>query len=391
MALNALGSDPCSKLNNDATNGYPQFWFPDDVRDEALTYRRIAEPAGSTRSFKNVYKAISADGNKNLLKTLTANSSYRLLQFLSGGGVGASTISGVDYTKLKNVLLGTPTAPKFIIDDYVAVAGRAETSYSYSTTNSPQLTDAHIQSIIEALQTDNFLLKETDIYTETNFGTTAPTANTASLLYLYKQDQENKITSDEQTRKTLLETRNLRFFGAFLAEYCFYRTRYQFLLKTYFRVYTSWEIKAASGANESWLFSGAGTGTQIGLNQYTGASITQENMISALSYHMAIINTRMTDMRRILSAINTLYNTIFTKIQTKINDLGTYGSNKYLEDTINTLKVSAEESKEYLNEAQFKQGLMEYTSEKNRYSNMLLGVYAFLNISALAIIFHLYK
>jgi hypothetical protein len=386
MALNALGSDPCSKLNNDPTNGYPQFWFSDDVRDEALTYRRIAEPAGSTRSFKHLYTAISADGNKNLLKTLDPNSSYRLLQFLSGGGVGASSRSGVDYTKIKNILLGNSSSPKFIIDDYVM---SIVSNYTYSTTNSPQLTDTNINTIITNLQSDNFLLKETDIYNESNFEKTS--SGDSSLLYLYKQDQENKITSDEQTRKTLLETRNLRFFGAFLAEYCFYRTRYQFLLKDYFKVYTSWETKAARGAKESWLFSGAGTGTQIGLNQYTGTSITQANMISALSYHMAIINTRMTDMRRILSAINTMYNTIFTKIQTKINDLGTYGSNKYLEDTINTLKISAEESKEYLNESQFKQGLMEYTSEKNRYANMLLGVYAFLNISALAIIFHLYK
>jgi hypothetical protein len=29
---------------------------------------------------------------------------------------------------------------------------------------------------------------------------------------------------------------------------------------------------------------------------------------------------------------------------------------------------------------------MEYTSEKNRYANILLGFYAFLNLSALAVI-----
>jgi hypothetical protein len=32
---------------------------------------------------------------------------------------------------------------------------------------------------------------------------------------------------------------------------------------------------------------------------------------------------------------------------------------------------------------------MEYNSEKNRYSNILLGLYAFLNIAALATVFQL--
>jgi hypothetical protein len=382
MALNALGSDPCSKI--DTNINYYQYFLATNVSDEEITYRRIAEPAGSTRTFGHIYsKTDGKNKNFNMLKSLEPNSSYRLLQFLSGGGVGASSNSGVDYTKLKNVLLGTPTAPKFIIDNYVM---SIVSNYTYSTTNSPQLTDANINTIITNLQTDGFLLKKADIYTEGDFSSTsAPTA--PSLLYLYRQEQENKITNDQKTAKTKLETRNLRFFGAFLAEYCFYRSRYQFLLKDYFKVYKLWTAKTASGAKEKWLFSGPGNLP----NQYTGTSITQGNMLSALAYHMAVINTRMTDLRRILSAINTYYDGIFTELQTTLNNSGAIGSTKHLENTINTLKISAEESSKYLSEAQFKQGLMEYTSEKNRHANMLLGLYAFLNISALAIIFHLYK
>jgi hypothetical protein len=40
-------------------------------------------------------------------------------------------------------------------------------------------------------------------------------------------------------------------------------------------------------------------------------------------------------------------------------------------------------------ESAFRQGIMEYTSEKNRYSNILLGIYAFLNIAVIAVIFNI--
>jgi hypothetical protein len=42
-----------------------------------------------------------------------------------------------------------------------------------------------------------------------------------------------------------------------------------------------------------------------------------------------------------------------------------------------------------MTERDFHHGVMEYNAEKNRYSNILLGLYAFLNISAVAMIIQL--
>jgi hypothetical protein len=97
----------------------------------------------------------------------------------------------------------------------------------------------------------------------------------------------------------------------------------------------------------------------------------------------------MTDMRRLLGAINTYYNSVFTGIQTALNDVGTIGSNSELTKTIQALQLSADKASGYLSQKEFTKSVMEYNSEKNRYSNILLGLYAFLNIAALATAFQL--
>ena len=47
------------------------------------------------------------------------------------------------------------------------------------------------------------------------------------------------------------------------------------------------------------------------------------------------------------------------------------------------------EAQKYMTETEFQQGAMEYNSEKNRYANVLLSLYAFLNIAAVAMIVQL--
>jgi hypothetical protein len=56
---------------------------------------------------------------------------------------------------------------------------------------------------------------------------------------------------------------------------------------------------------------------------------------------------------------------------------------------VKALQDSAKEAKQYMNESQFAQRAMEYTQEKNRHANILLGLYAVLNIAALAMIYKL--
>ena len=99
----------------------------------------------------------------------------------------------------------------------------------------------------------------------------------------------------------------------------------------------------------------------------------------------------MVDMKRLLNAINQSYQTIFTNVQTTINsgDASIIGSNKNVVAATQALSSSAESAEKYLSDAEFRKGIMDYTSEKNRYSNILLSFYAFLNIAALAAIFQL--
>jgi hypothetical protein len=97
----------------------------------------------------------------------------------------------------------------------------------------------------------------------------------------------------------------------------------------------------------------------------------------------------MTDMRRLLGAINTYYNGVFTNIQTMLNDKSIVGSNSELTKSIQALQISANDANAYLLQTEFTKSVMEYNSEKNRYSNILLGLYAFLNIAVLATVFQL--
>jgi len=97
----------------------------------------------------------------------------------------------------------------------------------------------------------------------------------------------------------------------------------------------------------------------------------------------------MTDMRTLLAAVNTYYNGVFNLIQTNVNSASASGGNAALTATITALQSSSDTANKYLTDQDFAQQVMNYNSEKNRYSNILLGFYAFLNIAALASVFHL--
>ena len=130
---------------------------------------------------------------------------------------------------------------------------------------------------------------------------------------------------------------------------------------------------------------------------YTAFSLTvdtdkkQPKLLQGIATQMAKLNTRMVDMKRLLNAINESYQTIFTNVQTTINSGGAsiIGSNANVVAATQALSSSAESAEKYLSDAEFRKGIMDYTSEKNRYSNILLSFYAFLNIAALAAIFQL--
>ncbi len=368
MALDALGKDPCSRLN---VASFPHLWIQPNA-SESDTYKRIATN-GVPISMLQMLKGKSLTGD--ILSSRDPNNSYRLIQFLSGGG-----IAGSGYGSLGSIVLGSETSPETIVDTYF------KSTASYGTMMSPSV----LTNIVQTLQSKGYLLKESDIYNPAQLATlpTPPEVASQSLLYLYKSEQSTPLSASQKSRKQTLEATNLRFFGAFLAEYCFYRTRYQWLLQKYFDVYKQTTFVAP--VRDSPVFTLFQNSPGSGENQAANLSqITQSEVLKAMAYQMAIVNTRMTDLRNLLSTINEEYNRIFKLIQQNINDKNLAGSNSDLTKTVAALQDSAKEAKQYMSEAQFSQRAVEYTQEKNRHATILLGLYAVLNIAALAMIYKL--
>ena len=367
MAL-PTDSDPCSILNSSAL---PTLWL-NPTTDYNTAFANIFT-GGNLIKYKNAIT--SANLSATVLSTPNANSTYRLIQFLSGGGVGSAVVSA-NYTTLGGVKLA-----KTIVNDYFEVS---KPQYNYSTAEAPILSDSDINSVRDQLIADGSLLSSVELFDPNQFGTNASiTANKECLVYLYATEENvnTQLTPEQNTRKTLLEVRNMKFFASFLMEYCFYRTRYDILLKQYFTLYTQPSTTTVSASMSVF-----GTG---GAPVPASSPYSQSDYLSGLAFHMACINTRLTDMRRLLSSITTYYQVIFTQIQTTINSTDTPGGNKELTKTILALNDSAKDIKSYMTQTEFNKGVMNYNSEKNRYANVLLALYAFLNIAAIATVMQL--
>lgn len=390
MALEALGGDPCSRLNSSPTSGFPTLWIPAStpIAGDSTVFPILAS-GGNPQSFLQILNDVPSANRtgRSFLINPDPSSKFRLLQFMSGGGIGAVG------TSLDSFLLKTSSgAVETIIDTYVIGSSPGIGKTGYTSGFGQVLSDAEIDRVRDALIGRGYLLSQAEIFNQQQMvvtDTSTVSTDSATLLFLSKLEQSStSLSTAQQARKTLLESKNLRFYAAFLAEYCFYRTRYQWLLQKYFTVYnanpyTPPNLADTNGAVR--IFNGNGNG----LNQYSGSSVSRDDYIKVLAYHMAIINTRMFDLRRLLSSINTYYSQLFTQIQNTINDQNAIGSNNDLTQTINALQASSVESKKYLEEAQYRQGLVKYTQEKNRYSNILLSLYAVLNVAALAMIYKL--
>jgi len=370
-----LDQDPCGLLN---TASYPSLWA-------ATSYSMVAT-YGVTNTYSSAL-ATNKDKEDTLLLSGRINrDGTNLIQFLSGGGVGAAT--GKDYSKFKNVYLGTAGSPSTIIDTVFH-----KSDYTYSVDANPKISDADISSALSYL-TGNYLISTNELYKEADM--TSPVAGQESLIYLYQISQRNNSLSAAQlARRNTLESKNLRFFGAFIAEYCFYRTRYEFLLGKFFEIYstppTSYNTSSTLGKKSTdpvmALFSGSGPGE----NQYVETSdrISQSDYLKGIVFHMACLNTRLIDLRRLLGAITSYYSTTHNLIQNAVNNGVIIGSNADLRNKILSLTESSSGTQKYLQQQDFHKGIMEYTLEKNKYSNILLGLYALLNISAVAAIIHL--
>jgi hypothetical protein len=417
MALDP-STEPCSLLNAAA---YPTL-FLRPTATEADAFNRIVS-GGNLITYDGEMNAAGLETTGAVLSpaSSSATSSMRLIQFLSGGGVGAGSIN---YSQLRNVALFYEQGASRIFESIISgyVTGNTPLSIriaNYDPKNlappatslipankiwnpSDATADGAIvgspTSLLGNLIKKNYLLSQAQIYNSGQLASSAtpPTAGAESLIYLYKLEQgTTSLTNTQKTLKNTLEATNLRFFGAFMVEYCFYRTRYEWLLKHYFTIYTQKTAQAGGVGSSLYVAPSVGSppfrlfGGPNPLPSTSTGSLTQSDYLSGLAYQMAALNMRMADMRTLLAAINTYYNGIFILIQNNINSANMEGSNAKLTQTITALQSSSDTANKYLTEQDFSKQAMEYNSEKNRYSNILLGLYAFLNIAALASVFHL--
>jgi hypothetical protein len=242
---------------------------------------------------------------------------------------------------------------------------------------------------------EGILLSQDELFRPSDFDKSIKAApGNESLIYLYNYETDNtKDISELQTNtKIKLESKNLKFFGAFLSEYCFYRSRYDFLLKEYFTIYKKQGAGVANkytppalGDGVYSLFAGKG----VGVNQYAGEKVTQAEHLKIIAYHMALLNTKMTDMRTLLGHIASFYAMVSDNVKSQINNSSFMGSNDNLTKKLVALNQTSQSANDYMTEKDFHEAAMQYNAEKNRYSNVLLGLYSFLNIAAVAMIIHI--
>ena len=347
-----MALDPNENLNALFNKASYSTMFLDTNAAGQIVYTNIAA-GGALKTYKSIALTGEIANNNNVLNSSGASSEYRINRFLNG-------------KKLREIALntGSPAVYKSLIEDYVIPKVPSDT-YNTSGNSSP-LTSANIGTIITDLKDAKLLLKTTDIYNSAD-----TTGN--SLIKLKQLQQQTGFLETQQTILTELENRNLKFFSAFLVEYWFYSCRYRILLKEFFNIYTSASASATHTKNELAL-----------------TSATNSQYLNKLAEFLAQLNMRMSDMIRIVNAINSDYSTMITSIKATLNNgTGAPGSNAALTSTITLLENSYIESDEYLSNKDFSKEVMEYNSEKNRHSNILLGLYAFLNIAALATVFHL--
>jgi len=249
-----------------------------------------------------------------------------------------------------------------------------------------------LTSVVQGIITAGDLCSSSNIY-NTNVYTGSESIATLSLTTLYqtlrKSDLNPADKSVIQAQIDTLQKKNKMFYSFFVYEYCYYNTMYTALLDQYFKEYSSPD-GFARFPNIAYLKDSA---DRVAVNDYIQGNPTaiqgtnQSSRLDAIVMTLARVNSRLTDMRNLLNAIQNYYSNSLQQLQSTLNSNGVYGSDTYAEEKVTSLISQSEHVERVKDESTFRQGIVEYTSEKNRYSNILLGIYAFLNISIIAVIF----
>ena len=269
-----------------------------------------------------------------------------------------------------------------IVKDYLGypTGTYATDFYTYGTARPFRSLAAKVTEIITA----GDLCASNDIYNPTVYSANTPIQN-LSLTTLYQtlatSNLDASIVTSMRNRIDLLQNKNNMFYSFFVYEYCYYNTMYNTILSQYFSEYTS---TSPSGRlpNMDLLKNSAGTVCSLAAN-----SNDQAIRLDALSLLLARVNSRLTDMRNLLSAIQNYYSGSLQSMQTTLNTAALLGSDMHAQDKVVLLRDQSIKVKQAKDESTFREEILEYTSEKNRYSNILLGIYAFLNIAIIGVIF----
>jgi len=262
--------------------------------------------------------------------------------------------------------LGYPLVGSTYVNDFRA-------SPSMSTT---------VQSFIAATDLcSSSNIYDTTVYTGTN-------VSSLSLTTLYRTlDASNVSVTDAvpiNAQIDILQNKNKMFYSFFVYEYCYYNTMYRTLMTEFFNEYKDVNY-ATNMTNIGNLKDSQGTPAGPG-----ATAIAQATRLDAIAITMARVNSRLTDMRSLLSAIQDYYSGALQNFQATLNGKpNNLGSDMNVQDKVNYLHNQAPHVEDAKDQSHFRQGIMEYTSEKNRYSNILLGIYAFLNIAIVAVIFNI--
>ena len=245
-------------------------------------------------------------------------------------------------------------------------------------------TFSNLSSVVSAILASNDICSSSNIY-NTNVYTGSNSIPGLSLTTLYQLLTRTDLPPEDAAavHSTInkYETQNKIFYSFFVYEYCYYNTMYTQLVKQYFYEYTS-NAPSSRLANITLLRDSTGTNCTT-----LGTAAAQAIRLDAIAIAMAQVNSRLTDMRNLLSALQDYYSTALQGLQATLNANGQLGSDNHVQAKVTLLMNQSATVQTAKNDASVRQGIMEYTSEKNRYSNILLGIYAFLNIAIVAVIF----
>jgi len=300
-----------------------------------------------------------------------------LIEFVNTGYViGTSAGSNDEVVKYFS---GKGPAKFLVKPNVVTYLGYPVGSTDYRTN---PLGPTEFVTIVQAIINDGNLISQLQLYNPSDFKNTPAVGG--SLIYLYQAINQQKEIDE-------LFAINVNFFGEVMAEYCYYKGLYTYLLNQYFLVY-NYSTYRPNGPDVG-IGSIGGIQATAANGPQSAANTTQTVQalnLSQIAYYLSCINSRLIDINGLLTAVNTYYINALANLSKQLEATGlSLGSQEDVKNRLTALTASKNSMSKVNSEAEYRKGIIEYTEEKNRYSNILLGLYAFLNIAAIGVILNL--